>query len=76
MRLRVTKGDRWLGPSIGAQQRTPHMFDEGLVERHLFGAASRDLIKKQINSVKERHCKINSVLRSISQLWLSRQSDF
>ncbi len=74
--LRITKGDSWLRPPIWAQQRTPRGFEERFVEGHLFGGASGSLIEKQINSIKERHCKINSVLPSISQFWPSGQSHF
>jgi hypothetical protein len=35
----------------------------------LFGAVSGSFVIKEIDYIEERHCKINSVLRSISQLW-------
>jgi hypothetical protein len=45
--------------------------EQRFVKSHLFGAASGSLIVKEIDYIEERHCKIKSVLRSMSQLWPS-----
>jgi hypothetical protein len=68
-RQRVSQGDARFRPSIDTQQRAMCNLEQRFVERHLFGAVSGSFVIKEINYIEERHCKINSVLRSISQLW-------
>ena len=66
--MRVSEGYSRFRPSIDAQQWAWRNLEQRFVERHLFGAVSGSLVIKEINYIEERHCKINSVLRSISQL--------
>jgi hypothetical protein len=68
-RQRVSEGDGRFRPAIDAQQRALRDLEQRFVEGHLFGAAAGSFVIKEIDYIEERHCKINSVLRSISQLW-------
>jgi hypothetical protein len=74
--LRVTKRDAFFRPSVRAEQRALRAFKQRLIEGHLLGAASGGLVDKEIDEIKERHCKINGGLRSFSPFRPSGQSHF
>ena len=70
--LRIAEGDGLVPPiDRCAATGAPRDLEQRFVESHLFGTASGSFVDKEIDYVEERHCKINSVLRSFSQLWPS-----